>query len=60
MYPLYDPSQLPLIDAFVFFCSRRIQNLSGMDRGQVDHELDQAEKSLLLVGGTTGAEVRSA
>ena len=25
----------------------------------MDHELDQAEKSLLLVGGTTGAEVRS-
>lgn len=26
---------------------------------EVDHELDQAEKSLLLVGGTTGAEVRA-
>lgn len=26
---------------------------------EVDHDLDQAEKSLLLVGGTTGAEVRS-
>ena len=25
---------------------------------QVDHELDQAEKSLLLVGGTTGAEAK--
>ncbi|CAE7939948.1 DNAH7, partial [Symbiodinium necroappetens] len=25
---------------------------------EVDHDLDQAEKSLLLVGGTTGAEVR--
>eukprot|EP00435_Cladocopium_sp_Y103_P008741 s1741_g2.t1 len=26
---------------------------------EVDHELDQTEKSLLLVGGTTGAEVRA-